>query len=45
MFSNTIMGVTSVLQQRARQFQGALQFPAGSGPSGVHYLLRCFSGI
>lgn len=44
LFSNIIMGVTSVLQ-RARQFQGALKFPSGNGPSGVYYLLRCFPGI
>lgn len=45
MFSNIIMGVTSVLQQRARQFQGALKSLSGNGPSGVYYLLRCFPGI
>lgn len=45
MFSNIIMDVKSVLQQRARQFQGALKFPSGNGPSGVYYLLRCFPGI
>lgn len=45
MFSNIIMGVTLELQQWARQFQGALKFPSGNGPSGVYYLLRCIPGI
>lgn len=44
MFSNIIMDVTLV-QQQERQFQRALKFPSGSGPSGVYYLLRCFPGI